>query len=185
VEHISQAYLAHEQLVHDRAKFGRLDRARQRCDGSPRNAARRSLRCHRRSDGCIQRDGSRLIGLAGAQPGFTPGGNASFAQARFLGDGDRGACIIEDRCGYELEILKGATRLLPAIEAILLEISTIEINVGAPLLNEVVTFMKNLEFVAYDILQIHRRPLDGALNQIDFIFIREQAALIADKRHFS
>jgi FkbM family methyltransferase len=90
-----------------------------------------------------------------------------------------------DAQGYELEILKGAAALLPAIEAILLEISIMEINVGVPLLHEVVTFMKNLEFVTYDILEIHRRPLDGALNQIDVIFVREQSALIADKRHLA
>jgi FkbM family methyltransferase len=90
-----------------------------------------------------------------------------------------------DAQGYELEILKGATELLPAIEAILLEISIIEINKGAPLLHDVVVFMKALGFVAYDILQIHRRPLDAALNQIDFIFVRENSSLIADKRHFA
>ena len=90
-----------------------------------------------------------------------------------------------DAQGYELEILRGATRLLPAIEAILLEISIIEINEGTPLLHDVVGFMKKLGFVAYDILQIHRRPLDGALNQVDVVFIREQSALIADKRHFA
>ena len=89
-----------------------------------------------------------------------------------------------DAQGYELEILKGATETLPAIEAILLEVSTIEINVGSPLLHDVVGFLKTLGFVAYDILQIHRRPLDGALNQVDFIFVREQSLLIADKRHF-
>jgi FkbM family methyltransferase len=90
-----------------------------------------------------------------------------------------------DAQGYELEILKGATAILPAIEAILLEIAIIEINVGAPLLHDVVGVMKNLGFVVYDVLEIHRRPLDGALNQIDFIFVRERSALIADKRHFA
>jgi FkbM family methyltransferase len=90
-----------------------------------------------------------------------------------------------DAQGYELEILKGATAVLPAIDAILLEISIIEINQGAPLLHDVVSFLKCLGFVTYDILQIHRRPLDGALNQIDFVFVREQSPLIADKRHFA
>lgn len=90
-----------------------------------------------------------------------------------------------DAQGYELEILKGASQLIAAIEAILLEISIIEINEGAPLLHDVVSFMKRLGFVAYDILQIHRRPLDGALNQIDVIFVREHSTLIADKRHFA
>ncbi|HLW70714.1 MAG TPA: FkbM family methyltransferase [Candidatus Binataceae bacterium] len=90
-----------------------------------------------------------------------------------------------DAQGYELEILKGAGAILPAFEAILVEIAIIEINVGAPLLHDVVAFMKSLGFIAYDILEIHRRPLDQALNQIDLIFVREQSSLVADKRHFA
>jgi FkbM family methyltransferase len=90
-----------------------------------------------------------------------------------------------DAQGYELEILKGASRVLPAVEAVLLEVSTIEINEGAPLLHDVVPFMKAAGFVVYDILEIHRRPLDKALNQVDMIFVREQSPLLADKRHFA
>lgn len=90
-----------------------------------------------------------------------------------------------DAQGYELEILEGAEGLLPAVDAILLEISIIEINRGAPLLHDVVSVMKRLGFVTYDILEIHRRPLDCALNQIDLTFVREQSPLLADKRHFA
>jgi FkbM family methyltransferase len=90
-----------------------------------------------------------------------------------------------DAQGYELEILKGARKLLPAFEAILLEVAIIEINHGAPLVHEVLPFMKSLGFVTYDIMQFHRRPLDGALNQVDVIFVREQSGLIADKRHYA
>lgn len=90
-----------------------------------------------------------------------------------------------DAQGYELQILKGATRLLPRFQAILLEIAILEINEGAPLLHDVVAFMKSVGFVAYDIFEIHRRPLDRALNQIDIIFVREESELIGDKRHFA
>jgi FkbM family methyltransferase len=90
-----------------------------------------------------------------------------------------------DAQGYELEILTGASAILTAFEAVLLEIAIIEINVDAPLLHDVVTFMKSVGFVAYDILEIHRRPLDHALNQIDLIFVPESSRLIADKRHFA
>jgi FkbM family methyltransferase len=89
-----------------------------------------------------------------------------------------------DAQGYELEILRGSSGIMPAIEAVLLEIAIIEINEGAPLLHDVITFMKSLGFITYDILEIHRRPLDGALNQVDIIFIREQSNLLSDKRHF-
>jgi len=90
-----------------------------------------------------------------------------------------------DAQGYELQILKGASEVLSAIEAVLLETAIIEINDGAPLLHDVVAFMKVLGFVTYDILEFHRRPLDGALNQIDIIFVREHSRLISDKRHFA
>ncbi len=90
-----------------------------------------------------------------------------------------------DAQGYELEILKGANRLLKNTEAVLLEIAVIEINKGAPLLHEVIAFLKARGFVAYELLEIHRRPLDKALNQLDMIFIREESNFIADKRHFA
>lgn len=90
-----------------------------------------------------------------------------------------------DAQGYELEILRGAERVLPAVEAVLLEIAVIEINEGAPLLHEVLVFMKRLGFVTYDLLELHRRPLDRALNQVDIVFVRETSPLIADKRHFA
>lgn len=90
-----------------------------------------------------------------------------------------------DAQGYEINILEGATGFLPAVEAILLEIAIIEINEGAPLFHDVIPFMKSIGFVTYEILEIHRRPLDGALNQIDIVFVRERSPLIADKRHFA
>jgi FkbM family methyltransferase len=89
-----------------------------------------------------------------------------------------------DTQGYEVEVLKGCTAVLPTIDAILLEVAIIEINEGAPLLQEVLSFVSSIGFVTYDILEIHRRPLDGALNQVDILFVRENSLLLADKRHF-
>ena len=89
-----------------------------------------------------------------------------------------------DTQGYELEVLKGATGLLDRLEAILLEVAIIEINEGAPLLDKVVSFMRELGFVTYDLLEIHRRPLDQATNQIDILFVRPSSPLLQDKRHF-
>ena len=102
-----------------------------------------------------------------------------------IGQTEAPALLKIDAQGYELEILKGARLLLKDVEGVLLEVSIIEINEGAPLLHDVVLFMKNAGFLAYDILEIHRRPLDRALNQIDIIFVREGSQLHADNRHFS
>jgi hypothetical protein len=74
--------------------------------------------------------------------------------------------------GYELEVLRGATNSLQAFEAVLLEVAIIEINEGAPLLHEVTTFMAARGFIASEICEIHRRPLDKAMSQIDVIFVR-------------
>ena len=90
-----------------------------------------------------------------------------------------------DAQGYELEILKGASRVLTTTEAVLLEVSLIEINKGAPLFHDVIAFMQDRGFLVADILEIHRRPLDGATNQIDLLFLRDSSPLFADKRHFA
>jgi FkbM family methyltransferase len=97
---------------------------------------------------------------------------------------DAPALLKIDTQGYELEVLKGATSILSSIDAILLEVAIIEINEGAPLIHDVLLHMKAIGFVSYDILEIHRRPLDNALNQIDILFLREGCTLLADKRHF-
>lgn len=88
-----------------------------------------------------------------------------------------------DAQGYELEILKGSTNTLPAFDAILLEIAVIEINKGAPLLHEVTAFMDRLGFAACEILELHRRPLDHALSQLDIFFVRKDSRLLSDTRY--
>lgn len=88
-----------------------------------------------------------------------------------------------DAQGYELEILKGAGRLLPRTKSVLLEISVIQTNQDAPLLHDVIASMKTQGLVSCEILEIHRRPLDMALNQVDVLFVREDSVLLADKRH--
>jgi FkbM family methyltransferase len=93
---------------------------------------------------------------------------------------DRPLLLKIDAQGYELEILKGARESLRCSDAIVLEIAVIEINDGAPLLHSVLESMHEYGFVTYDILEIHRRPLDKALNQVDIVFVR-----IADKRLFA
>jgi len=87
--------------------------------------------------------------------------------------------------GYELEVLKGGKQTLAKAQVVLIELSLIEINAGAPILDEALGFMRTAGFVAYDILEIHRRPLDGAMNQIDVLFVREESLLRSDKRHWA
>lgn len=86
--------------------------------------------------------------------------------------------------GYELEILKGGTSVLQSAEAVLCEISLLDIHKHVPLLHEVVAFMHSKGFVAYDICSVAaRRPLDRALWQTDFIFTKEDSPLRSNKNY--
>jgi FkbM family methyltransferase len=87
-----------------------------------------------------------------------------------------------DAQGYELQILAGGERTLQHVQAVILEVSLIEVNQGCPLLHEVISYMYDRGFVAYDLLELHRRPLDRALFQVDLFFCRESSQLRGDKR---
>jgi FkbM family methyltransferase len=80
--------------------------------------------------------------------------------------------------GYELEVLKGSDRTLSNVEVIFMEVSLLGVNKGAPLLNEVVQFMAERQFRTYDICSFIRRPLDTALWQSDFLFVKEGSKLL-------
>jgi FkbM family methyltransferase len=86
--------------------------------------------------------------------------------------------------GYELEVLRGATETLPRVEVILLEVSTLPYNIGAPLFSEVVAFMAERRFLVYDFNHIHRRQSDDAAFQVDVLFVREDSALRSEKPFF-
>ncbi|HUR00477.1 MAG TPA: FkbM family methyltransferase [Gemmatimonadaceae bacterium] len=79
--------------------------------------------------------------------------------------------------GYELEVLKGGRHTLSVAEAIVMEVSLLPINDGAPLLADVTEFMAEHGFVGYDICGMWRRPLDLALWQIDVLFLKADSAL--------
>jgi hypothetical protein len=81
--------------------------------------------------------------------------------------------------GYELEVLKGAQRTLNTTELVLMEVSFMQINEGAPLVHDVINFMHERDFQAYDVCSFIRRPLDRALWQSDFIFVRKDSRLLS------
>ena len=84
--------------------------------------------------------------------------------------------------GYELEVLKGGDRALGAAEAALLEVNLIEVYRGAPLFDEVVSFMGGRGLRLYDICGLMRRPYDGSLWQMDAVFVRATSPLVASRR---
>src|SRR5262249_5627754 len=84
--------------------------------------------------------------------------------------------------GYELEVLRGAENSLKSMAAVLAEVNLIDIYRGAPLLDELIWFMRDQDFVVYDICGLTRRPLDQACWQADFIFVPRGSVLRSDKR---
>jgi FkbM family methyltransferase len=86
--------------------------------------------------------------------------------------------------GYELEVLRGANETLRNVEVILLEVSTLPYNVGAPLFSDVVAFMAERKYLVYDICNFHRRDSDRVVFQMDVLFVREDSALRAEKPFF-
>jgi FkbM family methyltransferase len=75
--------------------------------------------------------------------------------------------------GAELDVLAGANLTLGGAELIVLEVSLFQFFQGAPLFCEVLAHMKSRGFVPYDVLGLQYRPIDGALSQIDVVFVKE------------
>ena len=79
--------------------------------------------------------------------------------------------------GYELEILKGAEKLLANTEIVLLETSLIPVNQGCPLIHEVIGYMSQRNFRMLDFCSQVRRK-DASLWQTDLLFIKNGSKFI-------
>jgi Methyltransferase FkbM domain len=90
------------------------------------------------------------------------------------GEGLAGPYIIKvDVQGAELQVLAGAQRTLNETEAVILEVTLLGMMIGGPQVYDVVSRMKELGFVTYDVFGLHYRPLDNALSQVDMVFVQE------------
>jgi FkbM family methyltransferase len=90
-----------------------------------------------------------------------------------------------DLQGGELTALQGATECLRRAKALMLEVSFIDFKKGMPLIGDVMSYLKTRGFLAYDILGLWHRPLDGALAQGDVLFLPEDSPLRKDRRYFA
>jgi len=91
-------------------------------------------------------------------------------------------CLLKvDVQGFELEVLRGAEKLLPNVEVVILEVSLLEYNQGSPLWSEVVAFMRARGFVVYDICGFFRRESDRALFRTVTMFARQSSSLRGKK----
>ena len=78
-----------------------------------------------------------------------------------------------DTQGSELDILKGASKILNNTKFIIIETSIKEYNIGAPLENEVIRYMESIGFDGYDELEVHAWPVNGGPFNIGEIFQRD------------
>lgn len=76
--------------------------------------------------------------------------------------------------GAELSALDGASKTLLDTEVVVLEVSLFEFMIGAPQFHEVVSYMKQRDFVVYDIIHGWNRPFDNALGQVDVVFVKDK-----------
>jgi len=78
--------------------------------------------------------------------------------------------------GAELDVLRGGPQMLAGLEVIVIELSLLEYNKGAPLIGEVTAWLGAHGFALFDMFPVSRLP-GGALLQIDGIFLRRDSRL--------
>jgi len=84
-----------------------------------------------------------------------------------------------DTQGSELDILKGGSKILDNTKFIIIETAIKEYNIGAPLENEIISYMESIGFNGYDELEVHTWPVNegpfnkGEIFQRDLIFYKK------------
>ena len=77
-----------------------------------------------------------------------------------------------DTQGYEREVLEGATRLMPRITALQVEISLVSLYEGAPTLTQIVSHLESCGYQIFSLVPGFRDARTGRLLQMDGFFIR-------------
>lgn len=78
--------------------------------------------------------------------------------------------------GAELDVLRGAKRVLERTEYVVLEAVLYDYFEHGPRISDLLSFMQEQGFALYDVLDPLYRPLDNALSQVDLVFVREGGA---------
>jgi FkbM family methyltransferase len=89
------------------------------------------------------------------------------------------ALLKADVQGYELEVLKGASRCLESAEVLILEVSFREYYDGGALAHEVIGYLGERGFCVYDVCNYIQRPADNELVHADVMFVRRDSQLLA------
>ncbi len=89
-----------------------------------------------------------------------------------------------DLQGHELDALAGAGALFGSVEVILMECSWLPIG-PVPLAAEAIATVSDRGYQLYDVMGFNYRPLDRALWQTDFLFVRHDSPLLARQHDWS
>jgi FkbM family methyltransferase len=79
--------------------------------------------------------------------------------------------------GYELEVLRGASRCLESAEMLVLEVSFRKLYEDSALAHEIIAYVGARGFRIYDVCSYLQRPADRELVQSDMVFVHESSAL--------
>ncbi|MBS0517125.1 MAG: FkbM family methyltransferase [Proteobacteria bacterium] len=93
---------------------------------------------------------------------------------------DDRALLKLDLQGHEMMALQGASATLPLVEVVLIEVSFFT-QIGAPIIADMVAFFEARGFALFDIAALAGRTRDDRLRQGDFVFVRRDSPLQADR----
>ena len=84
--------------------------------------------------------------------------------------------------GFEIRVLTGAATAMAACDLILMEMQFYRFDPSMILLHETVQWMADRNFVPYEIVDVLRRPYDGAMGECDMLFVRRDHWLATTNR---
>jgi FkbM family methyltransferase len=84
--------------------------------------------------------------------------------------------------GFEIRVLEGASEAMRNCDAVMIEQPFFRFCESMTLVHESIAWMAARGFLPYEIVDILRRPLDGAMGQCDILFVRQGHKLVQDIR---
>ena len=84
--------------------------------------------------------------------------------------------------GFEMEVFKGAQKIISTAEMLVVEVSFFKWYPMTPRFVDVITYLDERGLDVYDFCWFLRRPLDGALGISDVCFVRRDSPLRANHR---
>ena len=78
-----------------------------------------------------------------------------------------------DTQGAELDILRGAQIVLSNLKILILELPISRLNLKAPKISEILTFLDQLKFVPVGVTEVHK--INSTLVQLDMAFLSHDA----------